>query len=145
MTLTEALQDPARRERVVADGVRLIEEEVASKRGLSGVGLRAGYAAFCKLSPGITRSAVQRLMPLVVPAIDRRWAEATASGDPHRWFRDHRGEVADDLLAVTDGLASRARNRVLLRLYRSLRGQARDHVALAVTRIPEVIARHTAD
>jgi hypothetical protein len=145
VTLTDAMLDPARRERAVADGVRVVDEEVAAKRGLSGAALRAGYAAFCKLRPGITRSAVDRLLPLMSPALDRHWEKARAGGDPQRWFRDHANEVADDLLAVTDGLAERARNRVLLKLYRSLRGQARDHVALSVPRIPELLARHTAE
>ena len=143
MTLTEALQDPARRESVVADGVRVIDEEVAARRGLSGAALRAGYGAFKKLRPGITRSAVERLLPLMTPPLDRHWALAQATTDPHRYFRDHSGAVADDLLAVTDGLADRAKNRMLVRLYKSLRGQARDHVILSVPRIPELIARHS--
>ena len=78
-------------------------------------------------------------------AASAAWAIGGASGDPQRWFRDHANVVADDLLAVTDGLAERAQNRVLVKLYRSLRGQARDHVALSVPRIPELLARHTAE
>lgn len=142
MTLREALADPTRRERVVLDGVRVVDEEVAAKRGLSGVALRAGYAAFCKVKPGITRAAVERLLPHMTEAIDRHWASACASGDPRRWFREHAGAVADDLLAVTDGLADRATNRVLVRLYRSLRGAAREHVISSVPRIPELVERH---
>jgi len=142
VTLTELLKDPARREAVLADCVRLVDEEVAARRGLSGAAIRAGYAAFQRIRPGITRAAFERLLPHLAPAIEPHWVAARASGDPDRFFRDHAPRVADDLLAVTDGLATRAKNRVLLRLYRSLRGQAREHVIGSVPRIPGLVARH---
>lgn len=142
MTLTELLQDPALKSAVVADCVRFVEDEVAARRGLSGAALRAGYAAFQKLRPGITRAAFERLLPHFAPAMDPHWQRGCAAGDPDRWFRDHAPEVADDLLAVTDRLATESKNRVLVRLYRSLRGHARDHVVASVPRLPPLVARH---
>ena len=65
-----------------------------------------------------------------------------ASGDPNGWFVTHDGRVADALLAVTDAMAKRAQNAVMIRIYNGLRGQARDHVIAGVPRIPELIARH---
>ncbi len=144
ISLQQALEDPASRRAVVSDCVQILEEEVASKRGLGGKVIRAGYAAFKNAKPGITTAAFDRLLPRFAPVIDPHWERASAGGDPHAYFRAHEAEIADGLLAVTDGLADRATNRVLIRLYRSLRGRARPHVIAGVPRIPVLIEAHLA-
>ncbi len=144
MSLTVLLEDPRRRERVVADCVRVIEEEVAARPGLSGMAIRAGYKAFSRIRPGITRGAVVRLIPEMAPVMDVHWAEASASGDRRGWYRTYDGRVADELLAVTDGLASRSQNVVLAKLYRSLRGSAREHVVAGVPRLYSLLEAHLA-
>jgi hypothetical protein len=141
-TLTNILADRSKRPAVVADAARIVEEQVAATSGLRGMGLKAGFKAFQKLRPGIVPLAVDRLLPHFTPVVDPRWEEAVRSGDPDAWFRQHDGRVADALLGVTDSLASRAQNKVMLRIYQGLRSQARDHVVAGVPRIPELIARH---
>jgi hypothetical protein len=142
VTLTEALADPARQERIVTDCVRLVDEQVASKGGLSGMALRKGYSVFQKVRPGIVRSAVTKLLPEMVPILDRHWREGLDSGDAPRHFKTHATAIADGLLSVTDRIAERSTNRVLVGLYRSLRPAAREHVAAAVPSIPAVIRSH---
>ena len=140
--LMRTLADPARRPLVIADASAVIDSEVASKSGLRGMGLKAGYKAFKAIRPGIVPLALERLLPHFAPSIDPLWEEAVASGNPKKWFADHDAQVADALLAVTDGMAKRAQNAVMIRIYNGLRGQARDHVLAGVPRIPELIARH---
>ena len=127
---------------MIDDCVRILEEEVSSKAGLSGKALRAGFRGFKRLQPGIVRGAFERLLPLFVPVVDPHWDRARSSGDPHGYFRDHGPAVADGLLDVTDRLADRSTHRGLTRLYRSMRGRARPHVIAAVVRIPELIEAH---
>jgi hypothetical protein len=136
------LADPARRAEVVRDAERIVDEEVAARRGIQGVALRAGYAAFRQLRPGIVGLAIDRLLPLFAPIIDRHWVTAVASGDPEDWFRREADRVADDLLSVTDAVSHRTTNPIALGLYRSLRGQARSHVAAGVTRMPAFLRNH---
>ncbi|HHO50973.1 MAG TPA: hypothetical protein ENK18_08900 [Deltaproteobacteria bacterium] len=142
MSLEQALKEAPRRQAIVADCVRILEEEIAAKRGLGGRALRAGYAAFQSVRPGISHAAFDRLLPRFAPVIDPHWDRACSGGDPRAYFRSHEGEIADGLLAVTDQLAERATNRGLSRLYRSLRGRARPHVISGVQRIPELIEAH---
>ena len=143
MTLSEVLADPERRDRIVADCVRIVDEEVRAKSGLSGTALRAGYGAFQKIRPGIVQAALQRLLPMMAPVIQTHWDAALASGDAERHFRQNEVRIADDLLGVTDALAARSDNRVLTRLYRSLRPAAKDPVAKAVPRLPALLRAHT--
>lgn len=140
MSLVMALQNPDRKERIIADCVALIDREVASKSGFSGAALKAGYAAFKKIRPGIARAAVTRLLPEMAVALDRHWQ--TAGAEPGKYFRSNATAIADDLLKVTDAIAARSDNRVLVKLYSSLRPSARDHVATAVPSIPDVIHTH---
>lgn len=140
MTLVEALTDPARHDAIVAACVRLVEDEVGSKRGLTGATIRTAFAAFQRIRPGIVRAAVVRLLPDMAAAIDPHWQRAGA--DPDGYFARQQREVAQDLLAVSDRLAARSSNAVLVRLYKSLRGSAVEHVAAAVPRLPAVWRAH---
>lgn len=142
MTLVELLARPDSRERVVSDCVRVIDEEVAARPGFSGTALRAGYKTFQKMRPNVTRGAVVRLMPDMAPVLDRHWVEASSSGDRRRWFDANQGRVADDLLGVTDRLAARTHNAVLHRLYKSLRGSAREHVMAGIPRLADLLEVH---
>jgi len=142
LTLAAVLADPERRAAVVRDAERIVDEEVAARRGVRGMALRTGYAAFRRLRPGIVPLAIDRLLPMFAPMIDRHWETAVASGDPDAWFRREAGAVADGLLAVTDALSHRTANPVALALYRSLRGQARPHVTAGVTRLPAFLRKH---
>jgi hypothetical protein len=142
LTLVEALQDAERNDAIVGACVRLVEDEVASRRGLSGAALKAGFAAFQRLRPGIVRAAVARLLPELAVAIDPHWQRAVASGDPDGHFRRNAAAIASDLLAVTDRLSARATNRVALRIYKSLRASAGEHVAAAVPRLPDIVRPH---
>ncbi len=142
MSLTETLKDPERKARIVADAARVVQEEVASKSGFRGAALKAGFKAFMRIRPGIVPSAVESLLPAFAPAIDPFYERGKASGDVTRFFRDHDGAIADALLAVTDGKAEHAKSRVLVRIYRSLRGPARGYVITAVPRIAELAVRH---
>lgn len=142
MTLSEAMADPTRRDRIVADCVRIVDDEVRGKGGLSGTAVRAGYAAFQRVRPGIVTAAVNRLLPLMAPVLESHWSAGLTSGDPDRHFRQHHLRIAEELLVVTDTLAARSDNRVLVRLYRSLRPVAKDPVAAAVPRLPGLIRAH---
>jgi hypothetical protein len=51
-------------------------------------------------------------------------------------------EIAEALLGVTDDLSKRAKNRVALRVYKSLRGRAAVHVQAAVPGLARMMLKH---
>lgn len=140
--LAGLLSDPVRSAAVTDDVVRLVEAEVASKSGLSGAALKASFKAFVRIQPGIVRAAVVRLLPEMVPVLDRHWAAAGDRADAH--FTQQRGAIADDLLGVTDAIAQRSSHRTVKALYGTLRSTAAAHVAEAVPKLPTLIRRHLA-
>lgn len=140
MTLVELIAEPPRRAALVDACVRAVEDEVRGKSGLTGMALKTGYAAFQKVKPNMTRAGVVRLLPEMAPVLDRLWAQAGA--DPGAWFLQHRGRVADELLGVTDAVATRSHHTVLVRMYRALRGTAHEHVAAGVPRLASILGSH---
>jgi hypothetical protein len=142
VTLVDALKDPVKRAAVVAACAKLVEEEVGRKSGLVGVAVRTGFKTVSSLTPRFVPRAFEVLLPEFAPAIDPLYAKARESGDVRKWFGDHAGAVADALLAVTDARAARADHAVLVRVYRTLRGRARDHVIEAVPGLARIVVEH---
>lgn len=139
MTFEQAWADPGRRDRLIRDSVRIIEDEVAERRGITGMALKAGFAAFQRVQPGILRVAVEKLLPDFGRAIEPHW---TAAGRAVPTFAGRATPIADDLLAVTDRLVARTRYAVIGQIYRTLRPSARDHVAAAVPRLGRLLGDH---
>jgi hypothetical protein len=142
VTLTDVLKDATRADAVVRDSAVLLEKEVSAKGGLRGAAIRAGFKTMKKIRPGIVPHALRVLLPQFAPVVDPHYVRAMASGNTVAHFRIHAHVIADDLLSVTDARARAADNRVLIRIYKTLRPQARKHVAMAMPGVAELCDKH---
>jgi hypothetical protein len=136
-TLTDKLTRPEVRPEVVRACVGLVESEVESKRGLSGAAIKAGFAVIRNLKPGMVSSVVDGLLPdfamAMQPLYERATEGAPDAGEAFTgWITAHPDETADALLAVTDGKAEHAKNRLVKKTYDRLRKTAKDNVRAAV-------------
>lgn len=134
------------RQAVIADTVRLIDDEVGRKSGLSGAALKAGYKAVKKLKGGrMIDKAVDMLLDDFTEALsplhdDFRAQDEIAGFDSY--LKRHGGAASDALLAITDGKVERADNRLIRSTYKRLRGQAEKHVIEALPGVGRMIDRH---
>lgn len=143
--LADVLNSPDRKDRVVQDCIGIIDAEVADKSGFSGMAIKTGYRAVQGVKPGFVRKVVTDLLPEFADAVDPIYQEAVEKGAPVKsYFVDHRGRVADNLLAITDGRAERSTNNLVKKTYSKLRGQAKKNVEAAVPRLGELVENHTA-
>jgi hypothetical protein len=134
----------AKKDAVVADCCTLIDQEVADKGGLSGLAVKAGYAAVKGIKPGFIREAVEHLLPDFSKALDPIFQEAKTGGvavSTH--FIGNASRVADALLAITDERAKRA-SGLVKGTYEKLRPTGKKNVEAAVPRLSRVIEKHTA-
>jgi hypothetical protein len=141
-SLSEVLADPAKRKRVIDDGVAVVEAEVADKSGLSGMAIKAAFGMVQKLKPGFVGGALNHLMPDFALQIDPIWADCQKSGqEPRRYFVAHAARIADSLLHVTD---DRAKNAVgpVRSTYDKLRPEASKHVQAAMPRLADLVKKH---
>ncbi len=141
--LSETVKDTARRQAVLDDCVKLIEAEVADKKGLTGMAVKAAFKSVSKLRPGMVRHSMDNLLDDFSQQVDPFWDECQQSGEaPRAFFSRRKTDVANALLSITDRRAERADNKVLVRAYKSLRGTAIDHIGAAMPRFADLLAKH---
>lgn len=142
--LSEVLTDPSKKSAVVADCCTLIDEEVADKGGLSGLAVKAGYAAVKGIKPGFIRDAVTNLLPDFASALDPLYEEAIAKGKPvAAHLQAESARAADALLAITDARAKKSDKGIVRGTYDRLRPTAKKNVEAAIPRLSRLIERHT--
>ncbi|MEM9071446.1 MAG: hypothetical protein AAGE52_23270 [Myxococcota bacterium] len=143
MSLSVALTDEAKKPAIIKDCLKLIDDEVADKRGMGGMAVKAGYKAVKGIKPGFIKNVVEGLLPEFAEALDPLHVEAVGEGkDIPTFFGQHSGRVADALLAVTDGKAERSTNGLVKSTYKRLRGSAKKNVEAAIPRLASLIQTH---
>jgi hypothetical protein len=142
MSLGDALKDPTKKTAIVNDCITLIDEEVSAKGGLSGLAVKAGYAAVKGIKPGFVKGAVEHLLPDFAEKLDPIWTEALRTTNPGAFIVSNKGRVADALLAVTDERAARSNKGTVKSAYEKLRGSAKKNVEEAVPRLARLLEKH---
>ncbi len=144
-SLPEILSIDSKKNQVVDDCCGLIDAEVSDKGGLSGLAIKAGYAAVKNIKPGFIKHVVFDLLPEFAAALDPIFQEAKTKNVPVAGhFNANTSRVADALLSITDGKAKRSTSGVVKGTYERLRGSAKKNVEQAVPRLGKVIEKHTA-
>lgn len=141
--LAEVLTSDAKKTQVVEDCLVLIDQEVDDKGGISGMAIKAGYAAVKSIRPGFIKQVVGDLLPEFAKAVEPVYQEAKSEGRPvAAHFDANAGRVADSLLAITDEKAKRTKSGVVKATYERLRGTAKKNVESAVPRLGKLIEKH---
>ncbi len=145
-TLPQILLAPENQPHVVADCLKLIEQEVSAKSGVSGTAVKLAYKTANTFASGYIQSTVESLLPDMATALEPFWADFTASGAAD--FGDYlvkRGdEVAEALLAVTDEQAKMSQRPTILKAYRAVRGGAPKHIVAALPNLGALVQKYAA-
>jgi hypothetical protein len=144
MSLSESLKDEGKQAAVVAEAVKLVDEEVAGKSGLSGFAVKKGYDAVKSLKPGFITEVVKKLLPDFAGKLEPIWEEGKKGGAPTRFMQDNKSRVAEALLSVTDSKIDTAKSSVVRSTYSMLRGSAKKHVEDAVPRLSKLVEKYDA-
>ncbi len=143
-SLTERLQT-VDRQIVIDDTAQLIDDEVRSKSGFSGMALKGGYKVVKKLKPNMIEEAIDHLLDDFTAALDPLYQEFITKEDVKNfevYIQNHDARAANDLLSITDARAERSDKQVLKSTYSKLRGQAEKHVRQALPGVGRLIDRH---
>jgi len=136
----------ADRQTLIADVVKLIDSEVKSKSGLSGLALKSGYKVIKKLKNGrMISSAVNNLLDEFTNAIAPLHDEFRDSSETSfaNFLNSNSARATDALLSITDERARIADHKVLRSTYNKLRGQAVKHVKDALPGLGHLIDSYT--
>jgi hypothetical protein len=144
--LKSVLTDSSRRQQVVRDAEALLDSEVDSKGGLSGLAIKGAFKIVKSFRPGIIPDVIDGLLNDFADRLDPFYqAHAThGAGKPiGDYFTSRKSEVADALLAITDARAKVTRHSTLKGAYERLRPEAKKHVEAAVPGVGRLIAKHS--
>jgi len=145
MSLSDALNDATKKALIVKDTCELIDEEVRDKGGISGLAIKAGYAAVKGVKPGFVEHAVADMLPEFARVLDPIYNDAKMQNAAvASFFSANAGRVADALLSITDEKAQRAKSGAVKGAYEKLRGSAKKNVESAVPRLGRLIEKHGA-
>lgn len=142
-TLRDLLTTADKRNAVIQDALSVLDSEVDSKGGFSGIAIKGAYKVVKGVSPSFIREAVDGLLDPFLGVLDPLYQEAKQRGvSPKDHLVANKGRTADALLSITDGKAARAKNQAVKKMYEKLRGMAKDHVEAAVPRLGDLIVKH---
>lgn len=142
--LTDILTADDVRRSVVDDCCQLIEDEVRSKRGVSGLALKAGFKVFKKFKPGALPIAVNNLLDDFAAAVDPFFQDHLESGNRSavQSFRPRARQIADALLVITDRKAERFDRGLIRKTYYKLRPMAVNHTADAIPGVARLVDKY---
>lgn len=144
VTLQEILLAPDTRPQVIADCHALIEQELASKSGISGSAVKLAYKTVNTFASNHIHHMIRTLLPPLVDQLQPYWEDFNASGGGE--FGDYlarRGaEVSESLLSVTDARAAASRRPTIIRAYRTVRGGAAKHVEAALPHVGIMVQKY---
>ena len=144
-TLKEQLGSGEKRRLVIDDACQVLDQEVASKGGLSGAAIKAAYGLVKGIKAGFVREVVDTLLDDFLDALDPLYAESVKQGvGAGAHLRANAERAAEGLLAVTDSRAERAHRAVIKKTYGRLRPTAKKHVESAMPRVAEMLDRQLA-
>lgn len=132
--------------RLVQDCKRLIDEQVAAKRGMSGMAIKAGYGAVKAFRPDVIERSLEGLLPDFVDKMEPFHQEYVAGGSkgPMRTFiQQNRTRIANALLGITDERARKTQYAALKSAYSKLRPFAQDNVEESLPAVGDLVEKYT--
>jgi len=142
-SLGELMAVGDKRRAVIDDALRVLDAEVDSKSGFSGMAIKAAYRVVKGIHPMFIRHTVDDLLDAFLNALDPIYQEALQKKiSPRDHLESNPGRVAEALLAITDARAARAKQMLVKKTYEKLRPTAKQHVEAAVPRLGQMLATH---
>lgn len=144
--LPAILTDPMRRPKVLDDCVEVLDAEVETKSGLTGIAIKGAYAVVKAVKPGFVRIVFDDMLEDFSTRLDPFFQQAHAeSKELPAYLSTRAGEAAEALLGITDERAARAKNKAVKKAYDKLRPTAKKHVEAAIPRVSQMIEKNTDD
>lgn len=142
-SLREQVNVDNKRSEVIDDAVKVLDQEVGDKSGVSGMVIKGAYKALQGIRPGFVRQVVDHLLDDFLDALNPIYQEALTQGQrPGGHLESNSGRVADALLTITDRRAEKAERAAIKKTYEKLRPSAKKHVEAAAPRLGALLDRH---
>lgn len=143
--LKQRLGGESNREKLIADCVQLVDEQVKQKGGLTGVAIKGAYGTIKRIKKGFVAATIDSMLDDWLDKLQTyhdTWAGDGSKGSLADFLAARSEDVAEDLLEVTDERAEKSSHNTARKAYKKMRGSAKKNVAEAVPDLGRVIQRH---
>jgi hypothetical protein len=143
-TLHEMLLAPDVEPKVVTDVLALVDNELASKSGISGTAVKVAFKAITAFAPGYYQETVASMVPDMVDQLAPFWADFQASGsaDFGDYLVKRSDEVVPAMLRVTDAMRDRSGRTAVVKAYSAVRNGASKHIEAALPNLGAMIQKY---
>ncbi len=143
-SLQQILLTPENQPHVIDDCVQLIDQEMATKGGVSGTAVKLAYKTANTFASGYVRGMVETLAPEMIVKLQPFWDDFSASGagDFGDYLVKHGEEASEALLSVTDAHAEISTRPTIQKAYRAVRGGASKHVTMALPALGALVQKY---
>ena len=142
MFLKQLTENPSTRATLIEQISKLIDNEIATKKGLSGLLAKSSYKALRTIKPTIIYDVLDMLLDDFAQVLTPLCAECTTQSAWKSHFKTQAHTLSKALLHVVDTRAEHAHHESLKTLYKSVRGQGLVHVEAAMPKLGAVLAEH---
>jgi len=143
-TLQEMLLAPDVLPRVNSDVLALVDNELASKSGVSGTAVKVAFKAVTAFAPGYYQETVAYMVPQMVYQLAPFWADFQVSGsaDFGDYLVKRSDEVSAALLEVTDEMAHSSGRATVVKAYKAVRNGAGRHIEAALPNLGVMVQKY---
>jgi hypothetical protein len=145
--LADTLLKPETRPNLIRDCVVMVDDEINSKGGLSGMAIKTGYVAVKTFKASIITEAIEGMIDDMVKNLEPFWDEyekGGKSGSFDSFVNGRAPAVADALLKISDDRAATTHHQTLKKVYEKLRPTGKKNVEQAVPRVGKVVSKFMA-
>lgn len=144
-SLLHQMQAPGKRQALISDAEKVLDQEVADKSGLSGMAIKTAFKVVKGIRPGFVRDVIDGLLDDFLKKVDPIYQKSIAEGrSPGALIETESSTLASALLGVTDAKAERANSDLIKKTYAKLRPTAQKHVEAAAPRLAKLLDQHAA-
>lgn len=142
MKLSEQITDQQIRLNIAQDCVKLMEDQVEAKTGITGIAFKTLYKGIKSISPDYAQRAIFGLIPSVSEAVNPLWDEGKEKGNPVSYLQNNQALTANTILSVTDKRIQNATNKIVKISYEKIRQSLQDEIEQAVPRLAEILGKY---
>ncbi len=144
--LLDLSANPATREAMVKDCQAMVEQELATKSGVSAGAVKLAYKAVTSFAPGYYAETVNIMVPSMLEQLQPFWTDFQVAGGGS--FGDYLAkrseEVTPALLKVTDDMAGASERAAVVKAYKTVRGGAGKHIEAALPNVGALVEKYAA-
>ena len=123
---------------------QLLEQQVKSKSGLSGMAMKAAFAALRARKPDIAERAAKSLLPDFAKALDPIHAEFKRSkaSDFGSYLQQHGAPAAQRMTEIIDARISSSPNKAAKAFYQRFKGSLQTETEQLMPALGALLTRH---